>query len=60
VIERSTSGLGDPTHGVVAGGKFYYIANSGWDRIEDDGRPKAGTTPARALLMRADVSAKTN
>jgi DNA-binding beta-propeller fold protein YncE len=56
VIERSTSGLGDPTHGVVAGGKFYYIANSGWDRIEDDGRPKAGTTPARALLMRADLA----
>ncbi len=59
VIERATSDLGDPTHGVVAGGKFDYIANSGWDTIEDDGSPKAGTTPARALIMRADMGAAT-
>jgi hypothetical protein len=60
VIERATADLGDPTHGVVAGGKFYYIANSGWDRIEDDGNPKAGTTPARALILCADLGERTN
>jgi hypothetical protein len=59
IIERATPTLGDPTHGVVAEGRFYYIANSGWDEIEDDGTPKAGSTPARALLMRADLNAKT-
>jgi hypothetical protein len=32
IIERSTDTLGDPTHGVVIGSDFYYIANSGWDR----------------------------
>ncbi len=56
VIERATPSLGDPTHGVVVGPWFYYIANSGWDSIEDDGTPKTGATPARALLMRAEIS----
>jgi hypothetical protein len=59
IIERATPTLGDPTHGVVVGGRFYYIANSGWDTIEDDGTPKAGTRPTRAICMRADLQAKT-
>jgi hypothetical protein len=34
-------GLGDPTHGVIAGRQFQFIANSGWDRVDDDGRMRA-------------------
>jgi hypothetical protein len=60
IIERSTATLGDPTHGVIANGTFYYIANSGWDRLEDDGTPKSGTTPSRPLLMRADLPLNEN
>jgi len=30
-IEANWKGLGDPTHGVVVGDQFYFIANSGWD-----------------------------
>ena len=55
IIERATPTLGDPTHGVIVNGTFYYIANSGWDRFEDDGTPKSGTTPSSPLLMRADL-----
>jgi sugar lactone lactonase YvrE len=30
-IEANWKGLGDPTHGVRVGDRFYFIANSGWD-----------------------------
>ena len=30
-IEANWKGLGDPTHGVLVGSQFYFIANSGWD-----------------------------
>lgn len=58
VIERSTPTLGDPTHGVVAGDSFYYIANSGWDVLDDHGELKSGTklTPARIMRFHIDGS----
>jgi hypothetical protein len=29
--------LGDPTHGVIVGSDFYFLANSGWDRVDEKG-----------------------
>ncbi len=52
IVERATPTLGDPTHGVIVNGTFYYIANSGWDTLEDNGTAKAGTTPSPGVLMR--------
>jgi len=51
IIERATPTLGDPTHGVVVGDSFYYIANSGWSNLDDAGNVKAGSrlTPARIM-----------
>ena len=43
-IEANWPRLGDPTHGVVVGNQFYFIANSGWDRMNDDGSVKPGAT----------------
>ncbi len=38
--------LGDPTHGVIVGDEFYFLANSGWDRVDEEGelrnQPNAG------------------
>lgn len=56
VIERSTDTLGDPTHGVVIDNDFYYIANSGWDIIDDNGNLKAGAKASPPRIMRAQLS----
>lgn len=55
VIERSTDTLGEPTHGVVIDGDFYYIANSGWDVIDDQGNVKAGAKPSAPRIMRVKL-----
>jgi sugar lactone lactonase YvrE len=55
IIERSTPTLGDPTHGVVVGGFFYYIANSGWDKLNEHGDLKPGSTMSPALVMRFEL-----
>ena len=52
MIERGTATLGDPTHGVVVGDGFYYIANSGWNAVDEHGDPKAGSKPTPARIMR--------
>jgi sugar lactone lactonase YvrE len=55
IIERSTGTLGDPTHGVVIREEFYYIANSGWDCIDDRGNMKPGAKPSAPQIMRAPL-----
>jgi len=56
IIERSTGTLGDPTHGVVIGNDFYYIANSGWDAVDDHGNMKPGAKPSVPRIMRAQLT----
>lgn len=56
VLERSTPTLGDPTHGVVCNGSFYYLANSGWDAVGEDGSLKDGKPMKHARMMRVDLS----
>ncbi len=55
IIERATPTLGDPTHGVVVGDYFYYIANSGWDSLDDHGVVKQRKTPTAPIIMRAKL-----
>jgi sugar lactone lactonase YvrE len=55
IIERATNTLGDPTHGVVIGNDFYYIANSGWDAVDDHGNMKPGAKPSVSRMMRAKL-----
>lgn len=52
VIERSTPTLGDPTHGVIFDGDFYYIANSGWDVVDKQGNVKPRTERSAPKVMR--------
>jgi hypothetical protein len=55
IIERATPTLGDPTHGVMVAGYFYYIANSGWDSLDDHGVLKEGRTLSAPMIMRAKL-----
>jgi sugar lactone lactonase YvrE len=55
ILERSTATLGDPTHGVVVGDDFYFLANSGWDMIDDHGNIKQGSKPSAPRMMRANI-----
>jgi hypothetical protein len=52
VIEQASPGLGDPTHGVFVNDDFYYIANSGWNQLDDHGDVKAGSRLTPAKIMR--------
>jgi rRNA-processing protein FCF1 len=55
IIERSTVTLGDPTHGVVIGDDFFYIANSGWDILDEQGNVKPNTKPSVPRVMLAEL-----
>ena len=55
IIDRSTKTLGDPTHGVIIDDDFYYIANSGWDVIDDHGNMRPGAKPSEPRVMGAQV-----
>ncbi len=39
VLAQDTATIRDPTHGVLVGGEFHFIGNSGWDDFDGDGLP---------------------
>ena len=55
VLESNSAGLGAPTHGVVVGKRFYFIANSGWDQLADDGQVKAGASFGSPSIRELDL-----
>jgi hypothetical protein len=57
IVERSTPTLGDPTHGVLVGNDFYYIANAGWNLLDEHGNVLPGKELPTALIMRLKLPA---
>ena len=55
IIEQATPAFGDPTHGVLVGNSFLYIANSGWSELDDHGQLKPGSKLTAAHIMRFDL-----
>jgi hypothetical protein len=53
VVERSTATLGDPTHAVMVEGALYYIANSGWDVVDETGKVEPTKSMTAPFIMRA-------
>ena len=56
LFESATASLGDPTHGVIVGSDFYYIANSGWDTLDEHGERKSDAKATPARIMRVQLS----
>jgi hypothetical protein len=54
VLEQGPA-LGDPTHGVIVGDRFYFIARSGWEHMNDDGSVKPGESAAGSVVMTVPV-----
>jgi hypothetical protein len=49
LIERSPSG--DFTHGVYVGESFYYLAQAGWNSLDEHGQAKSAAAPPTARIM---------
>lgn len=54
-LESATPLLTKPTHAVVVGGEVFFIADSGWEKLDDDGRLKPGMVLAPAHVLRLAV-----
>jgi len=54
-LESATPLLTEPTHIVLVGGEVFFVADSGWDRLDDDGRLKPGMVLEPAHVLRVAV-----
>ena len=52
VLEANTPGLGEPTHGTIVDNTFYFLANTGWDAYDDDGKKRAGSNPVESTVRK--------
>ncbi len=50
VLETKWKGFGEPTHGAIVGNEFCFLANTGWDAFEEDGRKKAGKGDVKSAV----------
>ncbi len=60
VAVANVAALGDPTHGTFVGRQFDFIANSGWDRVKEDGSlgDEATATPAELWRLHLPATGK--
>lgn len=54
-LESATPLLTEPTHAVVVADEVFFIADSGWDRLDPEGRLKPGMTLEPAHVLRLAV-----
>jgi hypothetical protein len=58
IVERATATLGEPTHGVFVKRIFYYIANSGWNALDEHGAQISVTPVTPGLIMSVDLASQ--
>jgi hypothetical protein len=52
VLEQASEWLGEPNHGTFVGRNFYFIGNSGWDRVGEDEVMQTPADARPAVLLR--------
>ena len=52
VLEANWAGLGEPTHGIVVGREYFFLAHTGWNSYEDSGRKRAGSEPVVSSIWK--------
>lgn len=52
ILEASTPWLGEPTHGTIVGGEFFFLADTGWNAWDEKGRKKPGAAPVRSSIRK--------
>jgi hypothetical protein len=55
VLEANTPRLGEPTHGTFVGNDFYFLANSGWNQYDGNGKRKSDATPVESEVRKVRV-----
>jgi hypothetical protein len=56
VLESGWDGLGEPTHGALLDGKFYFLANTGWEAYDEHGAKKPGLPPVISTIWSLPLS----
>jgi hypothetical protein len=54
-LESATPLLTEPTHAVVVGGEVFFVADSGWEKIDDNGQLKPGMILEPAHVLRLAI-----
>jgi len=51
VLDRHLPVADEPTIGAIAGDRFVYVANSQWEKYDDQGRLEAGARLTPPVLL---------
>jgi hypothetical protein len=51
LLDRNSTIADEPTTGVVVGRRFYYVANSHWEKYDDAGRRRSNTALRRPVVL---------
>ena len=56
VLEANWPGLGEPTHGMIIGRDFYFLANTGWNAFDEQGKKVPGAAPVESSVWKIALS----
>jgi len=56
ILEANSPGLGEPTHGTFIRDTFYFIANTGWNAYDDEGKKKPDSAPVESQIRKIVLS----